>query len=491
MAALDNVSGQDLTRADLDKSYADLISMLNTRQNPVPWFDISAALLNPGRTGNISEALGGVGGALGKWEQQNRAEELPLAKMKLELQQGRYAQQQALKGQQAFQDMITPDKTTISPSDPRTAGMPGSTFNGPANPNQAPEAPNAPQLKNITINDALAFGAAFPEQKAQTELLVQAAKMGSDRYKVAMNGTVFDSLTGKYLDVPIPGQTASEFLIPEAGGTVKMLPSQYSEYQKARRAGQGKQWYQDFSSPTGGATDGQPLTTQSIEAQAASQKATAEARAKSENDRYQIFLNNGQTANEKLANYTMQKELLKTPGMDQMLGYFERPDVASAIGKLISEGRFGVDSLREVLTNFNAPQDLINNKRLLDTTVAQTSVNFRQLAKGQGAISDRETNLFASLGPTEKDPLGAFNKKVQMLEERAKFDRDLSSMLKKSKMNADDFVESDAYRDRLTNYYKTLQSIVHPAEKSTAPSGALDAGALKARRDAALKGLGG
>ena len=86
----------------------------------------------------------------------------------------------------------------------------------------------APEMSTVSLQDAMQFIAAFPNQKELGARMMEAAKAGLDRYKMSMNGIVFDNMTGKYLNVDIPGQTQSDYSTPY--GTFKMLPNEYSRF---------------------------------------------------------------------------------------------------------------------------------------------------------------------------------------------------------------------------------------------------------------------
>ena len=205
------------------------------------------------------------------------------------------------------------------------------------------------------------------------------------------------------------------------------------------------------------------MTVAQQEAQAAAQKATAEQRAKGENERYQKIMGEGQAATAKLSTYKSMGAVANRPGMEKILGYFERPDFLSAAGKFIETGRWGSEALREVLQNLGAPQELINDKQLMNSLVTQVGVDFtRMQAKGQGQISNYERELFAALGPNMKDPIGAFKKKTEMLSARAEFERDVARALRNSKMDADQFVlDSPQYQNLVNNYFRKIEKIVY------------------------------
>lgn len=452
---------------------------------------MAQGFLSPTKTGSFGESIGQAAGAVLPVMQQQEKEAMENAQLRLQLAQAEKEQANLSAAQKAF-----------------------GQFAGQGAPSAGGEGgEGGQQMQTVSLQDAMKFISAFPNQKELGARMMEAAKAGLDRYSMSMNGIVFDKMLGKYLNVDIPGQTQSEYATPY--GTYKMLPNEYSRFTIAQKAGMGKEWMDAFKkgdqfgvdqlvaqkmegkTPTAPAfrptakpeveaadTDAGRMTTSQQEAQAAAMKETATQRAKGENTRYQTIMDNGQAATSKISTYKTMENVVNRPGMDKMLGYFERPDFLSAAGKFIEEGRFGVPQVREILQNLGAPQELIDNKQLMNSLVNQVGVEFSRLNKGQGAVSDYERSLYQSLGPNMKDPIGAFRKKVEMLNARAEFERQIARDLRTSKMDADEFVLSGKpYETALSNYYRTLERIVYGGEskKPGAASGPITAKTLRER----------
>jgi len=72
----------------------EIKSQTNTSQ--VPWFQLAAAFLSPGKTGSFGEALGGAAGAMGKYQEEEKAKRLPL--MQAGLKAAELGKQEATKG---------------------------------------------------------------------------------------------------------------------------------------------------------------------------------------------------------------------------------------------------------------------------------------------------------------------------------------------------------------------------------------------------------
>lgn len=450
---------------------------------------ISQGLLTPGPTGSFGESVGHAAGNVLKVQKEQEAAGLENAKMRLQLAQAEREMAQRTQAAGAFRGLVGGQRPGAAPS-----GAPAAPGAAPATPGEG--GASGQQVQNITLQDALAFAAAFPEQKELAKTLMDAAKFNSERYKIAMNGTVFDTMTGQYIAQIPPGQTASSYFLPEIGGNQLMTPGQYSSYQAAREKGLGRQWVKDFMSTEGpkAATKEPPkiLTQADVEAEAAGAKEKATKTAAAEVDRTQQTIEAGRGANTRITHYKTMEGFANKPGVAELLGYFERPDFLAAAGKFIEEGRFGVPQMREILSNLGAPQDVINNLNVLSSLAAQTSIEFsKSYGKGQGAVSDFERRLYASLGPTIKDPLEAFMMKSKLLTAKAEYERDLANALRRSKKSLDDFQDTDPnYQKILDSYQRKAYEVAGIKQPAAAPAGPITSADVQARRDAAKQRLG-
>lgn len=444
---------------------------------------ISQGLLTPGPTGSFGESVGHAAGNVLKVQKEQEAAGLENAKMRLQLAQAEREMAQRTQAAGAFRGLVGGQRPGAATTGaPAAAGAPGAA---PAAPGEG--GASGQQVQNISLQDALAFAAAFPEQKELAKTLMDAAKFNSERYKIAMNGTVFDTMTGQYIAQIPPGQTASSYFLPEIGGNQLMTPGQYSSYQAAREKGLGKQWVQDFMSTEGpkAATKEPPkiLTQADVEAAGAGAKEKATKTAAAEVDRTQQTIEAGRGASTRITHYKTMEGFAKKPGVAELLGYFERPDFLAAAGKFIEEGKFGVPQMREILSNLGAPQDVINNLNVLSSLAAQTSIDFsKSYGKGQGAVSDFERRLYASLGPTIKDPLEAFMMKSKLLTAKAEYERDLANALRRSKKSFDDFQDAPEYQKILDSYQRKAYEVAGIKQPAAAPAaGTITSDDLKKR----------
>lgn len=465
---------------------------------------ISQGLLTPGPTGHFGESLGNAAGNLSKVMQSQEASGLENAKMRLQLAQAEREMAQRTQGVKAFNSLIGGPRPTGGEAAPAGAPVAGSSVGTPTTqgvPTAEGAQPGAQPFRRITMDDALRYAAAYdPELKNLGKVLVEAAKFESDRFKIAMNGTVFDTMAGKYVDLPIPGQKAEEYYIPEAfdgkGGKLLMTPNEYSSYRQAKEKGRAREWIgihmkaeSDDGKPS--TATGGPKTTAQLEAEAAAAKEKATKTAAAETGRTQAVIDAGQGATTRISHYKTMEGFAKQPGVAKLLGYFESPDFLAQAGTLLEEGRFGVPEIRKILTNLGAPQDVIDKLRVLDSLAAQTSIDFaKSYGKGQGAVSDFERKLYASLGPTIKDPVEAFLMKSKLLTAKAEYEKELSSALRKSKMDVDDFLESPQYQKIVDSYQNKVYTVAGIKQPAATPTGPITSADVQARRDAAKQRLG-
>lgn len=497
-SSLKPVTGEDPADEKYRSALEKITSALEAREannTQQILLGIAQGMLTPGPTGSFGESVGQAAGNVNKLMQAQEGAGIENAKMRLQLAQAEREMAQRNKAASAFQNIVSGQRPGQQPGVP--AGAPGA----PAGASAAPSAPGGEKtVRTISMDDALRFAAAYPEQKELANMLVNAAKFGSDRFKIAMNGTVFDTQEGKYIDLPIPGQKAEEYYIPEAfggnGGKLLMTPNEYSSYRQAKEKGRAREWIgihmkaeSDDGKPS--TATGGPKTTAQLEAEAAAAKEKATKTAAAETDRTQQAIEAGRGATTRITHYKTMEGFAKQPGVAELLGYFEKPDFLAQAGSLLEEGRFGVPEIRKILTNLGAPQNVIDKLRVLDSLAAQTSIDFaKSYGKGQGAVSDFERKLYASLGPTIKDPVEAFLMKSKLLTAKAEYERDMAAALRKSKMDVDDFMDTPQYQKIVEAYQNKAYTVAGVKQPAATPTGPITGVDVKSRRDAAKASVG-
>jgi len=479
-------------RTEADESYDTAMKriegLLKSRENKL--FDptllaMAQGFLSPTATGSFGEGLGAAAGNVLKSQEVEQKQSMENAQMRLQLAQAQKEQDLKTRKQQFGQQLLG---GFTSPGAQAAPGAPGAQQGAPAG------APG--QLREITMDDvrkAMAVDDALGKQ------ILEIYKAQGDRFKIAMNGTVFDTQTSKYVTgLQIPGQTPSLFTIPEIKDKLMMMPWQYEAYQAARDQGFGKQWISNFMSdepvpmgqvkktteggaPAGGAslaggqTGATSISQSDIESEAARKRAQAEARAKGENERFQNIINSATTAGNRQGMYRALDTIARRPDAAQIMGVFEDKDLSSALLKLVETSGKGlpqINEIRDIFTNLGLDQKLKADQLAAAQLIAQVNLELRKITRtpGEGAFSDLETNMMLAAGLSLKDTPQGFLKKLALLDARADFEKKAAKALLESKMDADTFrISSPAY-DTLTNaYHDRLVNIMYPGLNVKAP----------------------
>ena len=430
---------------------------------------MAQGFLAPTKTGSFGEALGNVATQLAPVQaaEEKRAQEI--AKMRYELAQQNLAATQATSGEAMFRNLIGRG----APGAPKAAD--GAV---PATPGASGAAQPPAGGRSITAAD-IALLASKPGMEKKAQILSDMIKSDRDRFAISMNGIVFDRDTQQYLNLEIPGQKQEAFSTPY--GRFEMTPNEYSQFRRAESEGQGQQWIDNFRKPGGlSSAAGAPAGRLTVEEQAAKAKGAetkATETAKSEVSRTQEMINAGQDATGRMASYSSLRGIASRPDAGQIFGIFNRPDVGTAILNLVNEGvrsqsgSIQVGALEDTLRNVGLPQDQIDRYRFALSTMANIQLQQAKLAAGQGAVSNFERDLFANATISPKDNPQTILAKLSMLEARADFDRKRASALRRSKMDADDFMDSPEYQKMVQEYLGRVSSISSNFG-SKAPAGA-------------------
>jgi hypothetical protein len=495
------------SEAKYQSALSQLSAALEKRKNlPGDPVDIGyMAGLNDPRVrgmGFFAEFASGLKGARAAQLEQAK-EEQDVATLRLQIAQYEREMAQRLKAFGAFQNLVrgTPSQEPAAARTAPAAGTaapdagaaaPAARATGttapaagdvvaPATP-AAPAAPTAPAsgLRTVSIQDALNFAVAFPEQKEQAKLLMDAAKAGLDRFKMSQNGTVFDTFTERYIAQLPPGQTASNYFVPEAKGNVLMTPGQHADYQAARSRGAGKKWVEDFMR----AEPEVPVVVRTqgdIQAEATANEARLKEIAKSQAERLNSAINKGDDAGERLSQFNRLKSMASKPDSNKIFGVFENGTFSNAVFKYLesNNGIISAKNIRDIWTDLGLDPAQISDKQVALSIIAQQQFAFSSLAKGQGAISDFERQLFNAMGADIKDRPETIIRKMNMLSARAEFDREISRMARaaqKQNIGYDDMKDSAQYSQAYDRYVNKLMNIVEgtgkpvPAARPGAPA---------------------
>ena len=492
----------NLALAEGTPAYQDYISaeqkikdILAERENRL--FDptllaMAQGFLAPTKTGSFGESLGNVAGTLAPVQQAEDKRTMENAQMRLQMAQMNVEQAR----KQKAQDMATSlmPKPVGAPAAPAggagtPAGAPAGAQAGAPTGGAQPAAQPAGQTRPITGQDIFALTSL---DKDMGNALAEAVKLDRDRFVISQNGIVFDKAAGTYVtNIPIPGQTQSEFVTPF--GTFKMTPNEYAQLGEAMSKGQGREWMDMWrrgqidvtgkpvaapsaapsapssaatpAAPAGSpATGGRPTTSESDAAAAAlKETATKTAAAKvAQTTEVKEAAKVGMTL---IPLYDRAEKLLKTKGIDQALGVFERPDVLAQIGTVVDEGiRVGpyainAPSMRKIATNLFTDQNVINAVTELGQVEAMWQFMQRKGLGSGTSVSNFEQQMVNAMGPNFKDPKDAYTKKLQFMREKANFDNKLGSELNRTGLQFEDYMYTDDFNRIFADYRTRIERI--------------------------------
>lgn len=489
---------------EIKQSYAKLRSSLEARENQL--FDpvllaMAQGFLAPTKTGSFGETLANVSALVGPAQESQDKRAREIAEMRMALAQQELAQRQSARGEAEFRRLLGQvEGSGIKP--PQGAPVPGDQYMPSRDPNALVSQATQGAL-DITPQDIASLASVSPDK---AKILSDMVKMEQDRYVISMNGIVFDKKTRRYLDLEIPGQEQKPSTTKY--GRFDMTPYEYSQYKRAEAEGRGKEWIDDFryvksaepAAPSGAPAGRKTVEQQQAEAEAAKVKATETAKA--ETGRTQSAIETGSNVTDRLASVNALRSIVARPDSSQIFGIFNRPDVSSAVLNLVQEGvkspgqtSIQVGALEDTLRNVGLPQEQIDRYRFALAVMANIQLQQAKLAAGQGAISNFERDLFANATISPKDNPATILAKLNMLEARAQFDRQVGAALRKSKMSVDDFRDTDQYQNMVGSYLQRVSSIAsnigtRPAAQTTrgaSPAG-YESASQKLRRELGIGG---
>jgi hypothetical protein len=195
------------------------------------------------------------------------------------------------------------------------------------------------------------------------------------------------------------------------------------------------------------------------------------------------------------------KDLIAQPNMDLAVGVFEKPKVKEAILGMVNDAVFSEEKFRDAYTKtnikFNIPQrrdekreeyeqrkqDVYDRAAQVASQAAYLQFQVSMLAKGQGAISNMERQMFANTTIGVRDTVATMNKKADMIIARADFAQNIADRLTDG-VTIDQFRKTPEYKKMEKDYENKLRNIWNPTRSQTQSSSApLTAEQLKAARD--------
>lgn len=459
-------------KAEFKKSQADLRAALAARENQL--FDpvllaLSQGFAAPTKTGAFGESLSTAAGLANQAAQGQQKNLMENAQMRMQLAQ------MGLEQGNKERAMSMVGKLFPKPAGAPSVGAPASGAVAGAE-GAPPAAPPAQELRTITGEDIFRITAA---NKDIGSALAEAVKLDRERFKISQNGIVFDSGTGQYLNIPIPGQTQSKFDTPF--GSFNMTANEYAQLGQAMSQGKGREWMDmwrqgkiDVSgkpvagavpSPAGAPIIGGRQSTSDAESAAAAKRIEAEATAKTRVQQTTEVKDAAKAAMTLLPLYDRAGKLLKTQGIDEALGVFERPDFLAQLGAFVDDavkiGPYAVNApaVRKIVTNFATDPKVISALTELGQVEAMWQFAQRKGLGSGTSVSNFEQQMVNSMGPNFKDPKDAYTKKLQFMREKANFEQLLGKELYRTGLQYEDYVNSDDFDRIFLDYRNRLERI--------------------------------
>jgi hypothetical protein len=295
--------------------------------------------------------------------------------------------------------------------------------------------------------------------KTLAELLAKGAELESKRYEKTEAGItdlrtgVFNPfLNGRYVEVPIMGEgyNGSSFKIPENVA----MQLQYLANQD-NWAGY-KALADKFTGKAFGVDDG------SVEARERKKK-LEEAKIAEEIENRKDFNQRSKDASETLATANVMRRFTDDPNFKKMTGILNNDKVSSGIANLIRDGiggrgfTIGIPAIEDVMRNADlSPQQQATFRTFLMYT-AQMQLNAEKAMKG--STTERERLILGNANISPQDTAETVRRKADLLTAKAQFDRQSAREFKKSKMTAEEFLDSDQYMKMYDKYYEDIQGI--------------------------------
>lgn len=416
---------------------------------------MAQGFLSPTKTGSFGEALSNVAAQVGPAQTAADKERLERLAMQRELAATDLALTQA-----AEMDKRILPKLGLGPAPAAAAGAPATE---PATPSTAAPATAAPKTDAVPPSAQKSGMHALTDQDlvlmSRNPRFAATAEFIRNLRKDELQDLVFvDGVLVRKSNQ----QKLADFrqqrpdIFPTVLGPARMTAQQFEEYEEARKQGSpaAKKYLEDRGI----------VSEASLEEQKAAAVESAKGKAKAETERTQEAIGLGDVTG-RLAQYRLLSTIASGKDASQIFGIVNRPDVASSILRLVNDGvrtnatTIQAGSLIDAMRTIGLDQSTINKYELALSTMANIQLQQAKLAQGQGSVSNFERELFALASISPMDNPATIQRKVQMLQARAEFDRDVARRLRQSKQTIDDFKDSDQYNSMVDSYLGRIQQI--------------------------------
>ena len=167
------------------------------------------------------------------------------------------------------------------------------------------------------------------------------------------------------------------------------------------------------------------------------------------------------------------RNFAKEPNAKDMFGILNNDRVTSGIATLVLNGvglpgfTVGTKSIEDVMRNADlSDADQAKYRTFLMYTA---QMQLQQTKYMKGSVSNIEQTLMGSAGITNQDTPETIRIKADLLTRRAQFDRRVAKAFKDSKLNADDFLDSDKYYEMRDKYDVNLAELATGSKILVAP----------------------
>jgi hypothetical protein len=498
----------DESEARYQSALKQMTEALDQRKNR--FFDpkllaMAAGFQDPATQGmGFFASLGSAAKAYSGAETKEMEENKNIAALRLEMAQ---AEREMARKKKGFEFLIgapaAPAEAAASAPSGAPAGAPATTTGAPAAaPAKAPAVTQGDKSGRGVMIGGREITPAFIAQMSYSnpelgKILEQQYKLTMDSIAVQPGGYV-SKVTGEY--TPFGGKaTVDRFVAGDPKTNQKAMKLSLTEqdailFDKARSTGDAETLFRiidqytktparpggapETASRSVGAAQTAPQTAAELQAamevQTEAEKAEAKIQAEGRAKRFESILTSAEDVGSRLASYKTLGGIADKPGAEKIFGIFNRPEFSAALGKLLQTGvgipgfSVGIPEIQNIMRNIRLPQEQINDYQIAASLFAQMQLQISRLQQGQGAVSNFERELFATAGVTAEDNPGTIRKKLALLTARAEFERNVAKNLRASKLNADDFKDSDQYQKLLESYHSSLYNIVAPSERPAA-----------------------
>ena len=189
----------------------------------------------------------------------------------------------------------------------------------------------------------------------------------------------------------------------------------------------------------------------------------AEAETELEIQSRKQFYEKREMASDTITNANVMRKFASEPNANKMVGILSNSNLSSGLATLIKEGvgvpgfSIGIPSIEKIMVNAGLNKEDQAKYRVFLMNAAQMQLAAEKYLKG--ATSERERTLLAEASINAQDTPETIRIKADILTKRAQFDRQIYREFKKSKMTADEFLDSDAYNEIRDKYNSDLDKI--------------------------------